>query len=299
MRGWLVVAAVTLAAPVRAETPAEHAAKLFEQGRDLVAHSDYKRAYEVFSQSYELDRAVGTELNLADCLDHLNQPVKAIELYQDAAKQLDAIGKAPQAKFARERIDALGTRVATIIIELKPQLPETTVSIGGHDVAAAPTIRERVDPGSVEVVVAAPGAHGFSKTVTATAGGTETMTISLAAVESPATLGSRDPQRVWIGLGLGAAGGVSLVASLVTIIVAKNDYNNATQSCLFGVCPQKSLDEIRHAQHISDVSTGLFVGGLALAAAGGIVWYTAPREHVTVVPTATPTSAGVTLLGRF
>jgi hypothetical protein len=29
------------------------------------------------------------------------------------------------------------------------------------------------------------------------------------------------------------------------------------------------------------------------------VWYTAPREHVTIAPMASPTTAGVSVSGRF
>ena len=305
MRGLarLVVAAVTFAASAHAETPAEKAAKLFEQGRDLVAHNDYKRAFEVFTQSYELDRAVGTELNLADCLEHLDQPAKAIDLYRDAAKQLDAIGKAPQAKFARDRIDALAPRVATIAIVLKPRWPNTTVTIGGRDIPVSDAISIQVDPGTFDVVIAAPGATTFTQHVTEPAGGTDTMTVSLQPVADTAAPGGRDPQRVWIALGLGGAGVVAVAASSIAIIVAHRDYT-ATKAdpnyCMSeNSCTQDGLAKISRAQHIADVSTGLFIVGAALVAAGGVVWYTAPREHLVVAPTATPTGAGVTLLGRF
>ncbi|HEV7558508.1 MAG TPA: tetratricopeptide repeat protein [Kofleriaceae bacterium] len=303
MRGWLIVAAVTLATPVRADTPADKAAKLFEQGRELVAHGDYKRAYDVFSQSYELDRAVGTELNLADCLEHMDQPAKAIDLYRDAAKQLDAIGKAPQAKFARDRIDALAPRVATINIVLKPRLPETTVKIGGRDIAVSDSISVQVDPGNYDVVIAAPGATTFTKNVIEPAGGTDTMTVSLPPIAVAPASGARDPQRVWIALGVGGAGVVAVAASSIAIIVAHRDYTSTKADPNYCTsddsCTLDGLDKISHAQHIADVSTGLFIVGAALVAAGGVLWYTAPREHVTVAPMATATSAGVSVFGRF
>lgn len=302
-----VVAAFTFAMSARAvaDTPADQAAKLFEQGRTLATKGDYQRAFDAFTKSYELDRAVGTELNLADCLEHLDQPAKAIELYEDAEKQLTASGKGPQAKFAHDRVTALATKLGSVTISLVPVVPGTTVVVAGQSIAPAAEIKRRLAPGSVTVSIAIPSQPPFVKTIAVTAGGDELITLS-PEVPKQVVEEHRDRTRVVIGIGVGAAGVVVLGLSMVEILAARRDYNRVKDDaslCVDGRCTDRGLSEISDAQHRADVSTGIFVGGLALVAAGGVLWYTAPKrttEHATTIaPMASATTAGLRVSGSF
>lgn len=61
-----------------------------------------------FSESLELDRAVGTLLNLANCMERSGRVPRACELYAEARELAMAAGSDARAGFARDRHAALG-----------------------------------------------------------------------------------------------------------------------------------------------------------------------------------------------
>jgi len=65
---WLVVIGVAVAATAHAQPvpggQAAEGARLFEEARVLVKEGKFAEACEKFTQSYQLDRAAGTQLNL-------------------------------------------------------------------------------------------------------------------------------------------------------------------------------------------------------------------------------------------
>ena len=106
LRVLLVLA--TLATVARADGDKERAARLFEEARALVKQGQYDAACPVFDSSYQLDPAIGTELNLGDCYEHLNKLEFARKLYDAAAREHPTDKRA---KFARERADAIARQI--------------------------------------------------------------------------------------------------------------------------------------------------------------------------------------------
>jgi tetratricopeptide (TPR) repeat protein len=107
-----IVVVCLLAAHARAGGKRE-AAKLFEEGRELVAQARFAEACERFAQSNELERAAGTELNLGDCEEHLGHLAEAWRWFDDAAtlwEQDD--GEEKRATYARNRADTVKQRLA-------------------------------------------------------------------------------------------------------------------------------------------------------------------------------------------
>jgi tetratricopeptide (TPR) repeat protein len=100
------VAACIVAAAQPAWADSE-ASELFEQGRVLKDQGDLVAACKLFEQSYDLERAAGTALNLADCEESAGNWEHALELYDDAAKVFEENGRAESARFARERAEKL------------------------------------------------------------------------------------------------------------------------------------------------------------------------------------------------
>src|SRR5882672_5439773 len=112
----VLASSLVLAQPVPESPPG--GGKLFDEGRELAKQGKYAEACDKFTQSYALDPAVGTELNLADCHEHLGHVAKAWHMFDDAAIQSEKTTNAARAKFARERADALIGKLATIVIPL-------------------------------------------------------------------------------------------------------------------------------------------------------------------------------------
>ena len=89
--------AIAVAAPrARADEPdharaaASHAAALFEEGRALGKAGQWAEACDRFAESLELVPAVGTQLNLADCLEREGKLRRAWQLFDGAAPSRSA-----------------------------------------------------------------------------------------------------------------------------------------------------------------------------------------------------------------
>jgi hypothetical protein len=325
-RSLAAILVVTLSSVASAQSPdpgvpATDAARLFEEGRVLAKDGKYTEACASFTKSYELDRGVGTELNLADCDEHLGHYADAWRLFDDAA--LQSASNPPRAKFARERATALGPKVATIVVKI-PDPTGATVTIGGRPVTAAAEIRWRVDPGTIEVVVTAPGRPVFKKSQDTIGGEIVTVNVPGEAPkrvdvqpterhEEPShppeppfapTHDQRDPTRVKIAALLGGVGVASMIVSFSFALTGRSQYNAAfssgscvkTSSAL--VCDNNGYVKAQHAGTLANIGTVFGVASLALVGAGAYVFITAPHETV-VAPAVTTDSVGITVAGRF
>src|SRR5215475_1216387 len=116
MRGGLVVAiAVSVVAgraqaqPGDASTAAE---QLFEQGRELAQQNRWPEACARFEDSLRYEQALGTQLNLARCYEHIGKPASAWQLYRDAVEAARQAGDVERGDYAQKRASALDSRVA-------------------------------------------------------------------------------------------------------------------------------------------------------------------------------------------
>lgn len=303
---------VALAAVAGAQ-PSPEATKLFEEGRDLAKQQKWAEACERFGRSLALDPAPGTKLNFADCLEKQGRVRAGWLMFEEAARDFDRLGDG-RAKFAHERADAASAKLATLVIRVSQSaLPGLTVRVGDRDATPQPEIVERVDPGELFVSVAAPDKQVFVTGVVAVSGKTFVVDVPELkdavkdpgpALEKPAPSGRRT--RVRIALGLGVGGGLALAVGGLLGLSAKSQYDGAFDSgeCVAAetgnFCSEAGLSEIDDAGARADLATGFAIAGVALAAAGVIVYVTAPSERgVTVAPTATSSSAGLVLGGTF
>src|SRR5512144_1872661 len=62
------------------------ASRIFQQGRDLAKLGRFAEACELFARSYGLDPALGTAVNLADCLEREGQLRRAWALFDVVAR---------------------------------------------------------------------------------------------------------------------------------------------------------------------------------------------------------------------
>jgi hypothetical protein len=304
----LVACSIVLAsAPVVADPSADaaEASRLFEEGRTLSKQGDHRGACDKFAKSLALDRAVGTELNLADCNERLGRVAEAWRLFDHAAGELTR-GSDDRATFARSRADALASRLMSVVIKLpQPTSPNVKVTIAGRDVQPAAEIHDRVEPGSVEVVVTAPTRARFVQTLRGVAGAT--VTVDVPADDEPVrdTTTELRRSRVHIAWGLTAGAGLSAIASTVLIIKAKRDYDHAVGTYCSRTpdnqlqCLPPGHTGIADSQRLGWISTGLAAGAAVLAASAAVVYFTAPRDAVVVTPVAGESTVGLMLSGRF
>ena len=66
--------------------PDPEAARIFQRGRELAKLGQLTEACALFARSYELDPALGTAVNLADCLERQGQLCRAWVLFDVVAR---------------------------------------------------------------------------------------------------------------------------------------------------------------------------------------------------------------------
>ncbi len=86
----------------------EHAEQLFQEGRELMQKGQLEEACARFAESFELEHAVGTLLNLASCMERSGRVPRACELYTEARDLSKSGGRDDRARFADDRRAALG-----------------------------------------------------------------------------------------------------------------------------------------------------------------------------------------------
>ncbi|HET9993273.1 MAG TPA: hypothetical protein VFQ65_32275 [Kofleriaceae bacterium] len=306
------LAAFALLALVRvaaAQAPSE-GAKLFEQGRELAKQNKFSEACEKFEQSYALDNGVGTELNLADCHEHLGHVAQAWRMFDEAA-QRSADNPARQ-KFAKDRADALAGKLATAVVNVPdPGAAGLSITISGRAVKARSTITERVDPGAITVHVATPAKTLFDGTKDAAAGATvifdlpATPAIGEHHDEAPQPQATRRHSRVVWSYAVGGAGVVALATGIVIGLAANSDYNDAIDpknGCVTInsqlTCPAAQRQKALDAGSLADLGTVIGAVGVAALATGIVLYATAPKD-LAVTPMASNQSAGLAISGRF
>jgi hypothetical protein len=139
---------------------------LFDEGRKLAATGEYAAACEKFEASYRLDPGVGTNFNLADCLEHLGRTASAWTRFLDVATATRTAGQLEKERIARGRAAALEPRLSKLVLRVTSPPSGLVVRRDGSEVpaplwgAAVP-----LDPGDHLVEASAPARRPWSTKV--------------------------------------------------------------------------------------------------------------------------------------
>ncbi len=313
-----VIAAIVLYAARASAQPAPDpkAAELFERGRDELKRGETEAACGSFAESFAIEPADGTELNLADCQERLGHLADAWRLFEQTATLSAGKGNDVRAAAARERATKLLPRIGQVVVELAdPAQPGLALVIAGEPVPVSGQIQRKVDPGAIAIRATASGRTPFERTVTIAPDGTATLEIPALVDDGVAPTAPVTPQppkvvtatsthrkrsRVRIGELVGGVGVAGLVASGVVGLVARSNYRAqfSNGSCVTQGsaidCTPIGKERANRAVSLGDTATVIGGVGLAAAIAGGVVWFTAPIEV-----SVTPSSASVALRGAF
>jgi len=92
--------------------------------------------------------------------------------------------------------------------------------------------------------------------------------------------GNGGRSRRTLALVVGATGLASIAAGTVVVLMAKSDWDASRSGCdAHNVCSDAAFDQATSARTKATVSTVLFGAGLAAAATGAILWFTAPTTE--------------------
>jgi len=312
----LVIALVAVASTAHAQTPSPNqtaADEAFKQGRDLYKAGKYAEACGQFDKSQKLDPANGTLFNLSQCSEKVGKLATAAAGYRELVeKDTNEQRKAS----AAERLREITPKIPKLIVKVDKPPPGIVVEIdsktGPRGIAANTPIE--VDFGDYNVVARARGYNEFmsrvkinqeSKTTTVEAtleaGASNTETVGV--VERHKEPDKPGNARKLIGIGAMATGGAALVGGIVLGSLARSKWNDAKDVCGGTACMTQAdvdranrLGEQAHSK--ATWSTVFVIAGAAIGGAGAYLLFTAPAG-TTITPTATDSSAGVTLGGHF
>ncbi|MEZ4227004.1 MAG: hypothetical protein R3B13_39055 [Polyangiaceae bacterium] len=151
--------AALLLAPPASSAPggAARADALFREARTTMKAGDYDAACPKLEESYRLDPAAGTAVNLGDCFDKQGKVGSALLAYR-AARDLLQPGD-PRISPVAQQIAVLERRAPKLTITLAPEAPEgMTVLRNGRKVELAELGKALpLNPGDVVLEVSAPG----------------------------------------------------------------------------------------------------------------------------------------------
>jgi hypothetical protein len=285
---------------------------LFDQGKKALAAHDFATACPKFEESYRLEPALGTLLNLADCYERQGKLASAWSKFLEVSSKARAAGQTARAQIAKDRAAALAPRLSNLVIAV-PGGDKTRgldVKRDGTSVGAAEWGTPiPADSGPHLVEAAAPGRQPWSSTTHVDDGAkTTTVTVpDLAVAPAPveradvtppppdATPTATTPETGGHGGGLGAQRVLSIVAGVVGVagvgvgtyfgIVSMGKHNDAEGICPTATCTGSNADkgssDWKDATTAGNNATIAFiVGGVGLAGAT-VLWLTAPKsgEH--------------------
>ena len=316
--------ALLLCPPTAAQEKSADAAAaeaLFSEGLRLKKAGDYAKALERFRRSDVLGSALGTKLNIADCLDKLGKTASAWHVFREVADLAGARGLAEPEKIANERAAALAPQLSKLVIEvpLESRHAKLVVRRDGQTVAALVWgTALPVDPGAHEISASAPGYLPWSTRVQIGSAQPTRTIVGPARQPAPSKPGgdktppppppppppttSWPPMRV-AGVTVGAVGvaalgvGIGLGLHALSIRDDSNDQRYCDEET--GFCDETGIDMRLEARDFGNASTALFIIGGAAISAGLVLSLVATDEPATVALQCSPAGLAASCQWRF
>ena len=153
-----------------------HADRLFEEGRALLDAERVAEACAKFGESFELDEALGTLLNLALCHELEGKTASAWREFGRAAELAERLGEHEREAFAADKVRQLEPRLSRLTVRATRGEPGLRVFLDGEELEAAALQRPLpIDPGEHALRATVPGAAAWETRVTIVSGAAETI----------------------------------------------------------------------------------------------------------------------------
>jgi hypothetical protein len=165
----IALASLSSAAPASAQSVTTQAQSLFDQGRDLAKAGNFPEACAAFESSQQLDPAVTTLLNLADCRAKNEQLASAWGDFVEANRMARAAGNDKLARVAAKHAEKLRPRLSqlTVAVATNRKLPGLQLLRGTEPLNPVTWNHALpIDAGTYTFTAKAPGRKSWTKTVT-------------------------------------------------------------------------------------------------------------------------------------
>ncbi len=261
-----VALCVALCRPAAAADDPAAAEALFLQGRQAFEQGDCETASAKFQESYRLDPAAGTLMNLATCEERLGKLASAWQHWQEALQRLPP--QDDRVPFAQSRVQALETQLPYLTLRLAPGAPDSTYFVrnGVQLRKAARGTALPVDPGEQVITIEAPGYASQTFRIDLGVGEHRELVVRPGKKLPPAPPkeSESNPRRTWafISGGLGLAGAAT---GVVTGLLLPSRRAAVEANCEDGLCNQAGLDAAAEGQSLLVANTvGWAVGFVGL-----------------------------------
>lgn len=307
---------LALLAPLAASAQTQDAAAattLFQRAREAAKAGDYATAVQKLEESYRLDPAVGTLLNLADAHEHLGHLATATRMWKRA---LEALPPSDDRRpVVSKRVASLTPRVPRISISLAAGAPvgASVARDGAALDAGALGVEAHVDPGEHLIVVTAPGREERRYPITLAEGALERLVVDvgppLAEVPAQSGSSSRGSKLRIAGYAVGGAGVLAAGVAIATGVMLPSRKETVDAHCGAAVglpasqCDKTGYDAAQSGKGLSSVNTIAWAAAAGAVAAGVtlIIVGSVNREKpaASLDLRLSPGLAGVTLGGTF
>ncbi len=294
---------------------AAKAEALFRAARALMKSGEFALACPKLEQSYRLDPAAGTAVNLGDCFEKLGRLADALRAQRNALQLLRATD--PRVAPVKRQLAALDKRVPRLTINLDPHTPKhAIVTLNG---SAIP--RQRIgqptplNPGVYMIAVEAEGRAPHSTKIELAERQSRKIVVGVGpnlqlpkkehrpagAVDRPGSSANAHDessdgvtQRA-IGFAVGGAGLVGAGIGLFAWHRAGQHADRAEATCPTSPCDAKAIYDSQRADEESNrarANVAFLVGGFALAGGAALV-LTAPSQKPETTPRSVSLSSTV------
>lgn len=299
--------ATSATSAARADSQVPSAEQLFQEARALVEKGDYAAACPKLEASQQLDPAVGTQFNLADCYEHVGRTATAYALFEEVARIARSAGKFERERSAKERAVALQPKLARIHLDVKATAPGLELRV--DDVLVAKSAWSEpfpIDPGAHRIAASAPAHAPWESTITAQEGRLveqlvpELVDTSVHVAPAPIVIAPVSSTQRTLALVAGGIGIAGVAVGAISGFVAVSKRSSAQSECPSDVyafrCPTESGTAAwNSATTAGNVSTVSFIAGGVFLAGAAVLWFTAPSSRTRVGASA----SSVRLEGSF
>lgn len=270
----------------QAQNPRNAAAQaLFEEGRLLLLANKLAAACPKLRESYHLEPALGTLLNLAVCSERSGKLASAYLEYQEAVALAVRARDEGRLKIAEERLVALEPLLSRLRISVPvDHRPECLVRLDGVAVpASALNTPLPIDPGQHQLHYVCPGKHHVLLAVAiAPQAGSVRVLLPVLRPQTSAPVTTADRGGVahgvtgrrrvaWLSVAAGAGAGLAIAGfgwGTYFGLKATSEWSKRERHCEAGICGDvaaRAGDEARRSATLSTLGFVMGVVGTGLA----------------------------------
>lgn len=279
----VLAAAILISAAAPRAARADDAATaqaLFDEATALKEKEDWAGACPKFESSYRLDPALGTLLNLANCLEKLGKIASAWarwdEAFQWATKEGD-----DRVDYAKTQRDALVPRLPRLTIRATSAAASLSIERDTSRMTEAMYgVALPVDPGEHAVFIKRDDEILRTEKITVAEAQSAELSFDLAAIEraapprKPKAGGNNiivvgtSPALRKVGWGVGAAGLAGLVVAGALEGVALSKKSEADPGCVEGFCTPQAKAIADEGKTFAEAGQWVGIGSIVVAAVG-------------------------------